>query len=183
MAMVILTAKAPVAILTHPLISGGRSQLASCSTPGFVVIEVIYGLASHSVALLADGGHNLSDVLGLAVAWAATVLSKRAPTNRFTYGLGGSSILAAAVQCSLSAGGDWRTELGSHRTFFTSRTGCGQNRYDCGGRRHRRSTGFCAWPFASGRKGDLNVRGAFAHMTADALVSAGCRGRRASSSC
>src|SRR4051794_32031866 len=62
---------------------------------GFVVLEVVYGLLGPSVALLADAGHNLSDVLGLSVAWFATVLAKRHPTTLFTYGFGGSSILAA----------------------------------------------------------------------------------------
>src|SRR3954451_14805269 len=61
----------------------------------FVLIEAGYGIASNSVALLADAGHNLSDVLGLAVAWVAEVLSKRPPSRRYTYGLRGSSILAA----------------------------------------------------------------------------------------
>ena len=55
----------------------------------------VYGLLGNSVALLADAGHNMSDVLGLGVAWSAAVLAKRAPTQPFTYGLGGTSILAA----------------------------------------------------------------------------------------
>ena len=62
---------------------------------GFVVVEVVYGLLGNSVALLADAGHNMSDVLGLVAAWSAAVLARRAPTRRFTYGLGGTSILAA----------------------------------------------------------------------------------------
>ena len=62
---------------------------------GFVAVEAIYGVLSNSVALLADAGHNLGDVLGLGVAWLASELVKRAPTDRFTYGLRGSSILAA----------------------------------------------------------------------------------------
>src|SRR5712671_1553770 len=61
----------------------------------YVIIEVAYGFISNSVALLADAGHNLGDVLGLLVAWIAAVLVKRAPSARFTYGLRGSSILAA----------------------------------------------------------------------------------------
>src|SRR5947209_7861452 len=63
----------------------------------FVAIEVVYGIYGHSVALLSDAGHNLGDVLGLAVAWAATVLGRRPPTPRYTYGLGGTSILAALL--------------------------------------------------------------------------------------
>ena len=61
----------------------------------YVIIEAAYGFISNSVALLADAGHNLGDVLGLLVAWIAAVLVKRAPSARFTYGLRGSSILAA----------------------------------------------------------------------------------------
>ena len=62
---------------------------------GFVAVETVYGFMANSMALLADAGHNLSDVLGLAVAWAAAILSKRPPTRRFSYGLRASSILAA----------------------------------------------------------------------------------------
>ena len=63
----------------------------------FVVIEAAFGVLSHSLALLADAGHNLSDVLSLAIAWAAVVLARKVPTQRFTYGLTGSSILAALI--------------------------------------------------------------------------------------
>src|ERR1700722_9005651 len=75
---------------------------------GFVVIEALYGFMSNSVSLLADAGHNLGDVLGLAVAWLASVLARRAPTERFTYGMRGSSILAAlfnAVFLLVTVGG------------------------------------------------------------------------------
>jgi Cation efflux family len=66
----------------------------------FVVLEVVFGIASNSVALLADAGHNLSDALGLGGAWAAVILAKRTPTARFTYGLGGTSILTALAFCA-----------------------------------------------------------------------------------
>src|ERR1700744_4435910 len=61
----------------------------------FVIVGVAFGLIGHSMALIADAGHNLSDVLGLVMAWVASILVKRAPPKRFTYGLRGSSILAA----------------------------------------------------------------------------------------
>ncbi len=67
----------------------------------FVVVEAGAGLAGNSMALLADAGHNLSDVLGLILAWAAHFLSRRPPTRRFTYGLQGSSILAALTNAVL----------------------------------------------------------------------------------
>ena len=64
---------------------------------GFVIVEAVYGIISGSVALLADAGHNFGDVLGLLIAWSATVLAKRAPSGRYTYGLRSSSILAALL--------------------------------------------------------------------------------------
>ncbi|MBS2064888.1 cation diffusion facilitator family transporter, partial [Klebsiella pneumoniae] len=67
----------------------------------FIVVEAAYGFLANSTALLADAGHNLSDVLGLVVAWIAVVLSKRQPTARFTYGLRNSSILAALINAVL----------------------------------------------------------------------------------
>ena len=138
----------------------------------FVIAEVVFGVFGHSVALLADAGHNLSDVLGLVVAWGASVLARRAPDHRFTYGLGSSSILAAlfnAVFLLVVVGGLsweaigrlWRPEpVAGVTVMVVAAIGIAIN-------------GFCAFLFASGRKGDLNVRGAFAHMLADAVVSAG----------
>ncbi len=139
---------------------------------GFVVLEVVYGLLSNSVALLADAGHNMSDVFGLAVAWAASVLSKRAPTQRFTYGLGGTSILAALFNAAfllvIIGGLSWEA-IGR---FWNPQPVAGKTVMIVAG------VGIlinavCAWLFASGRAGDLNIRGAFTHMAADALVSVG----------
>lgn len=138
----------------------------------FVVAEVVFGLLGNSVALLADAGHNLGDVLGLIVAWVASVLVRRAPTIRFTYGLRGSSILAAlfnAVFLLVAVGGiSWEAiqRLGQPEhvagvtVMIVAAAGILVN-------------GVSAWLFASGRKGDLNVRGAFLHMLSDAAVSAG----------
>ena len=139
---------------------------------GFVVIEAVYGLMSNSVALLADAGHNLGDVLGLGVAWLASVLASRAPTARFTYGMRGSSILAAlfnAVFLLVVVGGlSWEAlrRLGSPEPVAgktmvaVAAVGIVVN-------------AVTAWLFASGRKQDLNLRGAFLHMASDALVSIG----------
>ena len=139
---------------------------------GFVVIEALYGVIGNSVALLADAGHNLSDVLGLAVAWLASVLARRAPTARFTYGMRGSSILAAlfnAVFLLVTVGGlSWEAirRLGSPEpvagktVMIVAAIGILVN-------------AVTAWLFASGRKDDLNVRAAFLHMASDALVSVG----------
>jgi cobalt-zinc-cadmium efflux system protein len=139
---------------------------------GFVAIEFIYGLIANSMALLADAGHNLSDVLALVIAWIASVLTKRPPSERYTYGLGGSSIVAAlfnAVFLLLAVGAiAWEAILrlihpepvASGTVMIVAAIGILIN-------------GFTAWLFASGRKGDLNIRGAFVHMVADAAVSAG----------
>ena len=139
---------------------------------GFVVIEAVYGLMSNSVALLADAGHNLGDVLGLSVAWLASILALRAPTARFTYGRRGSSILAAlfnAVFLLVVVGGlSWEAirRLGSPEPvagktmMAVAAVGIVVN-------------AATAWLFASGRRQDLNLRGAFLHMASDALVSVG----------
>ena len=127
---------------------------------------------SNSVSLLADAGHNLGDVLGLGVAWLASVLARRAPTERFTYGMRGSSILAAlfnAVFLLVTVGGlSWEAirRLGSPEPvagktmMAVAAVGILVN-------------AVTAWLFASGRKDDINLRGAFLHMASDALVSVG----------
>lgn len=138
----------------------------------FVGIEGVYGYFANSTALLADAGHNLGDVLGLLIAWAAAALSKRAPTPRYTYGLKGTSILAAlfnAVLLLLTVGAiAWESiqrigapEPVSGKTVMViAAIGIAVN-------------GITAWLFASVRKGDINIRGAFVHMAADAAVAAG----------
>jgi cobalt-zinc-cadmium efflux system protein len=138
----------------------------------FVLIEAGYGFVSNSTALLADAGHNLSDVLGLLVAWIAAVLSKRPPTPRLTYGLRNSSILAALLNAVLLlvASGAILLEaiqrllhpepIASKTVIVVAAIGIAVN-------------GATAWLFASGRKDDINIRGAYLHMMADAAVSLG----------
>lgn len=138
----------------------------------YIVVEVVYGLFSGSMALLADAGHNLSDVLGLAVAWAGAALTKRPPNKRFTYGFGGSSILAALlnglfllVACGAIA---WEAigrfnepgEIASMTVIIVASIGIVINFAT-------------AMLFIRGQKEDINIRGAFLHMMADAGVSAG----------
>src|SRR5205814_5850211 len=67
----------------------------------FVTLEVVFGVLAHSLALIADAGHNLGDVIGLVLAWATSALSQRAPTERRTYGLRSSTILAALLNAIL----------------------------------------------------------------------------------
>jgi cobalt-zinc-cadmium efflux system protein len=138
----------------------------------FVVVELIFGVLGNSVALIADAGHNMSDVLGLVIAWIASVLTRRPPSQRYTYGLGGSSILAAlfnAVFLLVAVGAiAWEAVLrlfnpepvAAGTVMIVAAIGIAIN-------------AFTAWLFASGRKSDLNIRGAFIHMAADAAVSAG----------
>ena len=139
---------------------------------GFVLVEVVYGVIANSVALLADAGHNLGDVLGLTVAWIAATLVRRKPSARFTYGLRGSSILAAvfnAVFLLVSVGAiSWEAiqRLGRPEpvaevtVMVVAAVGILVN-------------GVTAWLFASGGRDDINLRGAFLHMAGDALISAG----------
>ncbi|ARP97955.1 cation diffusion facilitator family transporter [Pseudorhodoplanes sinuspersici] len=151
---------------------GFAFALGTALNLGFVVIEAIFGVISNSTALLADAGHNLGDVIGLLVAWGAAVLAKRPPTERFTYGLRSSSILAA---------------LGNALLLIFA---CGAIAWEAIGRFSEPKpiegmtvivvagigilvNGFTAWLFVSGRKTDLNIRGAYLHMVADAGVSLG----------
>ncbi|WP_322515029.1 cation diffusion facilitator family transporter [Rhodopseudomonas palustris] len=138
---------------------------------GFVIVEAVFGWLGNSMALLADAGHNLSDVLGLAVAWVAAELSKRPPSARFTYGLRGSSILAAlfnAVFLLLAVGAiGWEAIL----RLFNPEPVAGVTMMIVAG------VGIVinaatAWLFFAGRHSDLNIRGAYLHMVADAGVSA-----------
>lgn len=140
----------------------------------FVAVEAGYGIAANSVALLADAGHNLSDVAGLAAAWGATLLAKRAASARFTYGMRGSSILAAlfnAVLLLVAIGAvAWESvqrlidpqPVAGGIVIAVAAAGIVVN-------------GVTAWLFSRGAAagGDLNVRAAFAHFASDALVSAG----------
>jgi cobalt-zinc-cadmium efflux system protein len=139
---------------------------------GYVLFEAILGFVSHSLALVADAGHNLSDVLGLLLTWGASAMVKSLPTKRKTYGLRGSSILAAlfnAIFLLVSVGAiAWEAlrrfnnpaEVGARTVIWVSLLGIAINTAT-------------ALMFMSGRKGDLNIRGAFLHMAADAVISAG----------
>jgi cobalt-zinc-cadmium efflux system protein len=138
----------------------------------FVAVEFVFGVLANSVSLLADAGHNLSDVLGLVIAWIASVLVKRPPSPRYTYGLRSSSILAAlfnAVFLLVAVGAiAWEAIL---RLFHPEPVATGTVMIVAAV--GILINGGTAWLFASGRKGDLNIRGAFLHMLADAAVSAG----------
>jgi cobalt-zinc-cadmium efflux system protein len=138
----------------------------------YVLTEAYYGVVAHSLALLADAGHNLSDVLGLAAAWTAYVLSRRAPSERYTYGLRSTSILVAlanAVVLLIVTGGiAWE----AIRRFADPEPVQGTLVMGVAAIGIVVNAG-TAFLFYARRNQDLNIRGAFLHMTADALVTLG----------
>ena len=139
---------------------------------GFVVAEVVYGLAANSLALLSDAGHNLSDVFGLLIAWGAIHISKSLPTKRRTYGLRRSSILAAltnAVVLLIVVGGITWEAIGR---FFHPEIVAGNTIIWVAAAGVVINT-ISALLFMAGRKNDLNIKGAFMHMAGDAAVSLG----------
>jgi cobalt-zinc-cadmium efflux system protein len=138
----------------------------------FVILEATWGVFAHSLSLLADAGHNLGDVLGLLLAWGSILLSRRVPTERRTYGLRRSTTLAAlfnALILVMGVGAIVWEAIGRFREpapvaggtlIWVAAVGIAVNTAT-------------ALLFASGRKGDLNIRGAFLHMASDAAVSLG----------
>ncbi|MBI3441211.1 MAG: cation transporter [Proteobacteria bacterium] len=155
----------------HPLPDFRRAFFAGILlNTGFIIVEAIWGLKAHSLALLADAGHNASDVLALAMAWIAASLTKRKPSSRFTYGMRSSSIIASlanAVVLLVVVGGiGWESilrltqpEMANSTTIMAvAALGILIN-------------GGTALLFISGRKSDLNIRAAFQHMAADMLIS------------
>jgi cobalt-zinc-cadmium efflux system protein len=156
----------------HPNNYGRAFVIAIALNTTFVVVEFAYGFIANSTALMADAGHNLSDVLGLALAAGASILARKAANERYTYGLRSSSILAAlanAVLLLLACGAiGWESihrfsrppVVAGLTVTSVALIGVVVN-------------GFSAWLFAKGSKNDLNIRGAYVHMAADAGVSAG----------
>ncbi|WML46954.1 cation diffusion facilitator family transporter [Neobacillus sp. PS3-34] len=138
----------------------------------FIIVEVVYGILGDSLALLADAGHNISDVLGLVIAWVAVWLGKKAPTEKRTYGFKRSSILSAlfnAVFLLVAIGAiAWEA---IHR-FSSPQPVAGKTVIIVAIIGIVINT-ITALLFMSGRKNDLNIRGAFMHMAADAVVSLG----------
>lgn len=138
----------------------------------FVAIETGFGLWANSLSLLADAGHNFSDVIGLLAAWAAMILAKRLPSTRFTYGLRGSTILAALANAMLllvAVGGiSWEAvrrlsepaPVHEAAMIWVALAGVVVNVTT-------------ALMLRKGREQDINLRSAFLHMMADALVSVG----------
>ena len=138
----------------------------------FVGIEIVYGSLSGSLALIGDAAHNFSDVFALLLAWLASALVRRRATWQYTYGLRRASILTALINAALlllvTGGIGWEAirrlsdpgTVSGGTVMAVAAIGIVVN-------------GVTAWLFVSGRKDDLNVRGAFMHMAADALVALG----------
>ncbi len=160
---------------SHALAADGinaRMGIAVSLNVIFVAIEGTFGFLSNSVALIADAGHNLGDVLGLVSAWTAIHLARRPPGGRFTYGLGRSSVLAAlanAVLLLVACGAIAWEAIGrlasppivaGATVMAVAATGIVLN-------------GVSAWLLHGGSHDDLNRRSAFIHMLGDAAVSAG----------
>ena len=156
----------------HEIDFGRAFAIGVLLNSAFIVAEVVFGLFSHSLTLLADAGHNVGDVLGLLMAWGASNLQGRRATERYTYGFRRTSVLAAlfnALLLLVSVGAiAWEAvrrlvhpePVAGLTIIWVAAVGVLVN-------------GATAWMFARGRKGDLNVRGAFLHMAADAGVSLG----------
>jgi cobalt-zinc-cadmium efflux system protein len=139
---------------------------------GFTVAEVVAGLISGSMALIADAGHNLSDVLSLLLAWGASVLAARPPSARYTYGFKSSSILAAIANAALLWVALGAILVETIRRFADPSPVQGGAMMIVAGIGIVINTA-SALLFAAGRKHDLNLRAAFLHLMADAAVSAG----------
>ncbi len=137
---------------------------------GFVILEAIAGVLGHSMALLADAAHNLGDVLGLVLAWGANRLTRRIASHQFSYGLGSSTMLAALVNgTTLVLVSLWILwEAGVRLADPPAVNGLLVIGVALAGVVVNTGT---AWLLMSQQKGDLNLRGAFLHMAADAAIS------------
>jgi cobalt-zinc-cadmium efflux system protein len=151
---------------------GWRFGVAMIVNLGFVVVEAIFGLMAHSTALLADAGHNLSDVLGLALAGGAAWLARGAGGAHRTYGYGKATILAALANALLLVFACGAIVAEAVTRFFDPQP------IQAGAIMIVAAIGVVvnggtAMLFVAGRKRDVNVRAAFQHMVADAAVSVG----------
>ena len=139
---------------------------------GFVIVEAVYGWLSGSMALIADAGHNLSDVLALLLAWGASVAAKKPPSGRFTYGYKSSTILAALANAGLLLVAIGAIAFETFHRMAEPAPVQGMTMVIVAGIGIAINSG-TALMFMRGREHDINVRGAFLHMAADALVSLG----------
>ncbi len=160
----------------HPAPAPGSRNLAFAVgtglNAGFVALQVWFGLAVGSVALLSDAVHNLGDVLGLALSWGAAVLALRRPTARRTYGWGRGTILASLLNAVVLLVGVGAVAAEAIRRLLHPEPVAGAT-VAWVAALGIVVNGGSALLFAAGRRGDLNVRAAFTHLMADAVLSAG----------
>jgi cobalt-zinc-cadmium efflux system protein len=139
---------------------------------GFVAAEVVFGIQAHSVALLADAAHNLGDVLGLLMAWAAAVLTRLPPSGRRTYGWGRSSILASLLNASVLLVGIGAIGVEALHRLLAPEPVAQRTVLMVAGVGILINGG-TALMFMRGRERDLNIRATYLHMVTDAVVSLG----------
>ncbi|TAN48765.1 MAG: cation transporter [Methylococcaceae bacterium] len=151
---------------------GRALVLAIACNAVFVVVEFICGFIAHSTALMADAGHNLSDVLGLFLAWWAMRLGRRRPKGRYTYGLRSSTILAALSNAMLLLIGCGAIAWEAVRRFSDPPCVAGLMVLAVAAAAVV-VNGLSAWLLMASSRGNLNIRGAFLHMAVDAAVSMG----------
>ncbi len=138
----------------------------------YVAVELGFGLLINSMALIADAGHNFSDVLGLILAWGAAYLAETAATEKRTYGFGKSTILAALFNAILLMIAVGAITIEAVRKFISPEPIQGNVMMIVAGIGVVINAA-TAFLFMKGRKADLNIKGAFLHMAADAAVSVG----------
>jgi cobalt-zinc-cadmium efflux system protein len=156
----------------HPADFGWAFAAGIVLNLGFVGIETVYGFWANSMALLADAGHNLADVLALATAWGGAILAKRPPSRRFSYGLRAASILAALANSVILLIAVSFIAYHAVMRLIIPDLVAGETVTIVAGIGIA-VNGATALMFARGRRSDINIRGAYLHMVADALVSAG----------
>jgi cobalt-zinc-cadmium efflux system protein len=156
----------------EPTDFGRAFAIASALNIALVVAQVVFGVLANSVALIADAGHNMGDVLGLLLAWGAHGMGRWQPTERYTYGFRSASILVAlfnGIVLMVATGAiAWEAvrrlagtaDVGGVTVMIVAAIGIVVN-------------GISAWLLMAGRRGDLNVRGAFLHLLGDAAISFG----------
>ncbi len=153
-------------------VSGRAFAIAIGLNLSFVIIEAIYGVLTHSMALVAEAGHNLSDVLSLGLSWGAMVLAKRTPTHRRTYGFRGTTILASLANALVLLFVVGAIAWESVRRFAEPTPVAGKTVMIVAGIGILVNAG-SALMFVRGSKKDVNVKSALVHLASDALASIG----------
>jgi len=155
--------------------SAGASAVFALSTLlniALVIAQVIFGLLAHSTALLADATHNFGDVLGLLLAWAAHLLATHSPTERYTYGFRSTSIFAALLNAVVLLVATGAIVWEAIQRLFEPQMVAGPTVIVVAGIGIV-VNGLSAWMFTGGHQHDLNIRGAYLHLLADAATSFG----------